>query len=436
MTKRCDREETMKSIKKFAIFFILLTVSLLIPGRSADAAKVPGKVTKLTASADSETTVKLSWKKVSGATKYTVYQVDSETGEKIGRVGSTSKTSYTVKNLKPGRTYAYTVYARNSAGNGMTSDIVTAKTRMLTPKRVTGLKVSSYGNKSVNLKWSSSKNATRYAVYQYNSNASEYELVGTTKNTSYTVSNLKVGSSYKFTVRAYRKVNGVTKYAKASKSVTAVPIRVSENSVSGRKYVCTVKSTVTVTINSSKQKVTLKKGQKVYAPRTSKTTKEVTAQLADGRKFKIKTSNLKYTSSLFTTTSTYSKSTAENYVNSGKYTSSTGWLIWINQYTSTVQIFKGSKGKWKMQRQCLVVIGAEGHTPLGTFKVLNRTDYAYGKRRVYFTWNEAKQWGNSFHRYINSTHRGSYSNGCIRMADSDLDYLADHCKPGTTVVSY
>ncbi len=428
----------MKKLKKFAFLFVLLTV-ILVPGLTAEAAKVkvPGRVRNLSAKVKSETEVKLSWKKVSGATRYSIYQVDPDTGEKIGRVASTSKITYTVSNLKPNNTYSFVVYAKNKAGlSEKPSQSVTVSTKIRTPKQVTGLKVSNYGNKNVTLKWSSAKNATKYAVYQYNSSTKDYELVGTTKKTSYTVSNLKVGSTYKFRVRAYRRVNGTNKYGKTSKTVSAVPVRQNENSVSGRKYVCTLKSETTVTITSSKQKMTLKKGQKVYAPRSSKSVKTVTAQLADGRKFKIKVSKLKYTSQLYTTTAKYSKSTSENYVNSNKYTSSTGWLIWINQYTSTVQIFQGSKGNWKMKRQCLVVVGAEGHTPLGTFKVLNRTDYAYGKRRVYFTWNESMQWGNSFHRYINSTHRGSYSNGCIRMADSDLDYLADHCKPGTTVVSY
>ncbi len=418
----------MKSIKKIAFLLVLFAV-VLFPGRSAEAAKVPGKVTKLTASVQSETAVKLSWNKVSGATKYVIYKVDPSTGKKLSKVATTAKTSYKVSKLKPDTRYAFTVYAANSAGTSKNaSNTVTVSTKISAPGQVKGFKVSSYGDKSVTLKWNKTTDANGYAVYQYNANSKNYKLIGTSQKTSYTVSNLKAGSSYKFTVRAYRKVNGVTKYGKSSKSVTAYPVK--GDPVSGRKFTATLKTNVNVKIISSGQKLSLKKGQKVYAPKKSSGT--VTAQLADGRRFKIKAGNLKYTSNLYTVNKTYSKSTAENYINSKGYSSSTGYLIWINQYTTTVTIFKGSKGKWKQVRSCLCVVGRNGKTPVGTYRICKR-DSAYGGPRLYFTWNGHK--GNSFHRYITSLHRGSQSLGCVRMGNSDLDYLANHCSMGTTVVS-
>ncbi len=418
----------MKSIRKIAFILVLFTV-VLLPGHSAEAAKVPGKVTNLSASVQSETAVKLSWNKVSGASKYIIYKVDPSTGKKLSKVATTSGTSYKLSNLKPETRYAYTVYAGNSAGTSKNaSNTVTVSTKMNTPNQVKGFKLSSYGDKSVTFKWNKAKNATGYAIYQYNPNSKQYKLVGTSQKTSYTVSNLKVGSSYKFTVRAYRKVNGVTKYGKTSQSVTAYPVKGA--GVSGRKFTATLKTNVNVKVISSGQKLSLKKGQKVYAPKKSSGT--VTAQLADGRRFKIKAGNLKYTSNLYTVSKTYSKSTAENYVNSKGYSSSTGYLIWINQYTTTVTIFKGSKGKWKQVRSCICVVGRNGKTPVGTYRICKR-DSAYGGPRIYFTWNGHK--GNSFHRYITSKRRGSESLGCIRMGNADLNYLANHCSMGTTVVS-
>lgn len=81
------------------------------------------------------------------------------------------------------------------------------------------------------------------------------------------------------------------------------------------------------------------------------------------------------------------------------------------------------------------VIGKDGKTSTGTFR-LCRKDYAYGGVRIYFTWNEQKQWGNSFHRRVDGHTRGAYSHGCVRLSDADLSYINNTCPMGTTVVSY
>lgn len=57
----------------------------------------------------SETSVKLSWSKVSSA-KYAVYSYNSST-KKYTHLGNTSSTSCTIKNLKQGTTYSYAVRA-------------------------------------------------------------------------------------------------------------------------------------------------------------------------------------------------------------------------------------------------------------------------------------------------------------------------------------
>ena len=113
----------------------------------------------------------------------------------------------------------------------------------------------------------------------------------------------------------------------------------------------------------------------------------------------------------------------------------TKYLIWVSQYTLSVNVFKGQQGSWKLVRRMPCVIGKDGKTSTGTFR-LCRKDYAYGGVRIYFTWNEQKQWGNSFHRRVDGHTRGAYSHGCVRLSDADLSYINNTCPMGTTVVSY
>lgn len=203
--------------------------------------------------------------------------------------------------------------------------------------------------------------------------------------------------------------------------------------VIGRRFNVTMKKTVTTKVIGTKKKVKVKAGTKLVANGHGS---KVVCTLSSGKKIRVSRSSLHYVS-LKTTKKTYSQSVKENYVNKKGYSSKTNYLIWVNQYTLNTTIFKGSKGKWKMVRSMVCVVGkgtSDAMTSAGVFKLCRR-DNAYGMPRVYFTWNSRKGWGNSFHRRIGKLSRGAASHGCVRLGDSDLRYLADHCKMGTTVVS-
>ena len=81
------------------------------------------------------------------------------------------------------------------------------------------------------------------------------------------------------------------------------------------------------------------------------------------------------------------------------------------------------------------VIGERGRTSPGIFHMI-RYSSAFGKRSIYFSWNRVKQWGLTIHRRTDQHTRGSYSDGCVRLGDSDLDYVLKNCPLGTTVVSF
>ncbi len=95
----------------------------------------PDRVKGLKASAAGNKTVKLSWKKVDGASGYYIYRYDTKKKkyEKIATIKKASTTTYKNKSLKKGTTYRYKVAAYKAAGKktvaGDSSNIVKVKTR-------------------------------------------------------------------------------------------------------------------------------------------------------------------------------------------------------------------------------------------------------------------------------------------------------------------
>ena len=88
------------------------------------------------------------------------------------------------------------------------------------PGKVTGLKASSNKTTSVKLSWKKVDGAAGYRVYRYDTAKKKYVTVVTTKSTSYTVKNLKAGTSYKFVVKAYKKVDGSNLWGSTSAALT------------------------------------------------------------------------------------------------------------------------------------------------------------------------------------------------------------------------
>ena len=83
-------------------------------------------------------------------------------------------------------------------------------------------KIATATNSSViKIAWKAVPGATGYRVFQYNTKTKQYVTLKTTTGTSYTVTKLKSGTSYKFAVRAYTIVNGKVFWASGYKTVTA-----------------------------------------------------------------------------------------------------------------------------------------------------------------------------------------------------------------------
>ncbi len=169
---------------------------------------------KMTA-AQTTSSIKLTWPKVTGATGYKVYQYNSSQGKYVQIATVTSNTYKKTTNLKAGTTYKFKVKAYKKLSNGTIIDGV-ASSEFATATKCAAPKIStitaSAGQKAT-LKWSAVTGATGYQVY-YSTNNSDYKkaVSTTSKSASKTFSKSAKGKKIYFKVRAYKKVNGKTIY--------------------------------------------------------------------------------------------------------------------------------------------------------------------------------------------------------------------------------
>lgn len=181
-----------------------------------------GTVSGFKTSAISSTAVKLTWNKVSGAQGYIVYKYNNakKTWVRVAKTKTTANT-YTVSKLASGVSYRFAVKAYKTLnGKEVTSSkfpTVTAITNL--PNVVNGK--TSIGKNSVKLTWKKTTGATGYIVYKYDNSKKTWVRIAKTRSLNYLVKNLKANTNYKFTVKAYKYVNG-----KEITSVSFIPLSV------------------------------------------------------------------------------------------------------------------------------------------------------------------------------------------------------------------
>ncbi len=297
------------------------------------------------------------------------------------------------------------------------------------PGQVTSAKavvVNMSTNTSVVLEWKKVAGAQNYRIYRVD--GTTLTRVGKTRKNTYTVKDLEPNTQYYFQVFAYNAEGGEGE----GSSIISVKTTNFLSTVHRRYFVATVRSKTKATVAATGKKITLSKGTKIVA-HTNAGKKTIEATMADGTVITIARSKIRY-GNVKTTTEYYDQNVKEKYINKKGYSSKTKYLIWINQYTCNLTIFKGSKGKWKQVRSADCVIGKGGRTHVGTFKLLKQDTYR-GYPRIFFTWNYEKNWGCAIHCRKDKYSRAAESDGCVRLGLADLSYLVAHCELGTTVVS-
>jgi len=146
--------------------------------------------------------IKLTWNAVENAEKYVVYRSTSKTGT-YSKMYTTTKTSYTNTNAKPGKYYYYYVVAVDANGVVSEKSNIVGRTCDYARPAVTASNVASTGK--VKLTWTAVEGATSYKVYRSTKENGTYSLMKTVKDgaTTYTNTNAVAGKKYYYKVRAY-----------------------------------------------------------------------------------------------------------------------------------------------------------------------------------------------------------------------------------------
>jgi len=167
-----------------------------------NATTLPIAPTSVTATANSTTSITISWSSVKGATGYRIYRstASSDTYEQIG---TSSTTSYTNSGLTAGTTYYYKVSAYNNGGESFQSSVISATTSLVIPSSVTGMMVTANSTTSITISWSSVAGATGYRIYRSTTSSGVYEQIGTSVATTYENTGLKENTAYFYKVSAY-----------------------------------------------------------------------------------------------------------------------------------------------------------------------------------------------------------------------------------------
>lgn len=395
------------------------------------------KISKVT---PSDTSVKVTFTKVSAATGY---KLVNETLNNKETAIEADKTSATIKGLENNKKYTFRVkalYEKDGISQETVSDAVSTTTTVTVPKKPSLSKLEPY-NKGAILKWSKVSGATSYEVYRYNNK--KWSKIKTVKGAvTYKNTGLKINKEYKYRVRAVRTVSG--KSVKGSwsniRKITVkkyltgdIRIGYSEGVLMrpAKKY----KEGSSTQVES---KSLLARGTRITIIKTKRVGGRTMAYIKtknSGKTYWIRRGNISFYAPYRTLD--YTTQAKEDFVNKKKYSSKSKYLVFICHYTQRTYIFKGKKGHWKQIHNFRIAGGkASTRTPLGKFKVIRKRMHSPTSSAMYVTY--FTNGGNSFH----SRPAGLYtigrpvSNGCVRMYTNDAKYIYNTIPKKTTVISY
>lgn len=209
------------------------TYSSVVRAKSSVSLLAPA----LTAAQYSNTSNKLTWAKVSGASGYRVYRV-GESGA-YTRLAELTSTSYYDKTVEVGYKYIYkirayrTINGANTYSKMSNTAEVTTKVSIPAPT-ATATQVDAVSN---SISWATVNNAYKYTIARATSEDGDYDTLGTSTTTSFVDNTAKSRATYYYKVAAYAKVNGTvykSHYSKAA-SVTTKDIEAPVITVSAYK---------------------------------------------------------------------------------------------------------------------------------------------------------------------------------------------------------
>lgn len=178
----------------------------------------------VTAASKSYNSIKITWGKVTGAQKYEVYRSTSKsTG--YTKIGTTTSTSYTDKNLETNKKYYYKVSAVYGKYTSGYSSVTNTKA---VPAATSSMEIVSHDYNQLEVKWKKVAGANKYVLYRSTKEGSGYKKLGTFFTTTFLDSGVKGGVKYYYKVIPYRdKVKGkerIESGVAVTKAVTSVKV--------------------------------------------------------------------------------------------------------------------------------------------------------------------------------------------------------------------
>jgi len=170
--------------------------------------------------------LKITWKKVSGASGYRIYRSTSPNGtyKKIATVRSSKKLYYTDKKRTCGKTYYYKVRAyKRGGGKNHYSSYSAYMAGRTTPAKTKFNSKTQIGATSVTLKWNKSAGASGYDIYRSTNSKTGFAIVKTitsSKTLSCTDRGLNEKTKYYYKVRPFKMVSGKKVYGAYSSTYT------------------------------------------------------------------------------------------------------------------------------------------------------------------------------------------------------------------------
>lgn len=193
----------------------------------------PEKVTGLTVTGKTKTSISIKWTGVKNASKYYIYITNDKKGTNFNKTVTATSTS--LNNLTENNTYTFKVRAVTASGkNGPYSTAVTEKTsKAQTTGKVSNVAVKSRKTTSLSVTWNKVKNATKYYIYITNDTKGTTFSKTVTSNSA-SLNKLTAGNIYSFKIRAYTKEGGWGSYSSVTKTTTS-PNKVTLKSLTSPK---------------------------------------------------------------------------------------------------------------------------------------------------------------------------------------------------------
>lgn len=168
-------------------------------------------------------------------------------------------------------------------------------------------------------------------------------------------------------------------------------------------------------------------------------------RLPDGRTGWVDKRDLEVIVKSYYTQRDYTSEVKELWVNQQAYSSSTGYLIWVNLYTQHISIFRGSKGNWKLALSTKCATGIrESPTPQEVTAILYKEQkWTYPGFYVHHVsiFDSDRGFHSVPYNYdgtlcSNSSVGSPASHGCVRLPEDSVMYIWNYVPVGTTVVIY